>query len=277
LTPAPRADLDDASFAAIRELVEHVAGIQIPESKRAAIAARIRRDLVTHGGDGVPDWLRVIRNDVRFRDEFIEGLCTHETSFFREPAQFRSLEMDFVPRLDQSRIRVWSAGCSTGEEPFSIAMMLLDRFPVSSGVSVEVVATDLSRRALEAARKATWSMARAPQVPERYRKLYLLRGVGKHDGEMRATEQLRSVITFERLNLNDPVAAYLALGTFDFVFCRNVLIYFTAAAKRRAIAQLIERLAPSGVLLLGHSERLSNIDTAMQHVGPNMYRRRDVR
>lgn len=274
MTPAPRTELDDVAFAQIREVVEHVAGIQVPDSKRAAIAARIRRDLVIGGAEDVADWLRRVRGDARFRDEFIEGLCTHETSFFREPTQFRALEEEVLPRLNQSRVRVWSAGCSTGEEPFSIAMTLLDRFPPPM---VEVVATDLSRRALDAARSATWSMARAPQVPEHYRKVYMLRGVGRNDGEMRATDALRRVVTFERFNLNAPPAAYVALGTFDLIFCRNVLIYLTPDAKRRVIAQLVDRLAPSGILLLGHSERLSSGDARVRHVGPNMYVREDGR
>jgi chemotaxis protein methyltransferase CheR len=164
---------------------------------------------------------------------------------------------------------LWSAGCSSGEEPYSIAMLLLDHFPRHSGWQLEILATDLSTRILERAQSALWPIAKAQEIPEKYLKSYMLRGTGAQQGQMKAGAEIRSLIRFQRLNLNDE--RYPITGRFDAIFCRNVLIYFDTNSRRRVIDRLIDCLAPGGYLFVGHAESLTGITNRVRHVTPTVY------
>jgi len=166
-------------------------------------------------------------------------------------------------------VRVWSAACSTGEEPYSLAMTLLERLPRSAGWTVEILATDISTRVLERARAAVWPIAKASEIPVGRLKRFMLRGTGPQDGRMRAGPELREVVRFARLNLDADV--YPVQGLFDLVFCRNVLIYFRPETKARVLASLGARLAADGCLFLGHAESVTGLSTRLASVGPNVY------
>jgi chemotaxis protein methyltransferase CheR len=169
------------------------------------------------------------------------------------------------PRL----IRVWSAGCSTGEEPYSIAMTLLDHFPPSAGWQVEILATDLSSRVLDSARKAVWPIAKSVEIPHGYLKRFMLKGSGSQAHNMKAGPEILSVVRFERLNLNDE--CYAIGGRFDVIFCRNVLIYFDAQSRGRVIERLLNQLAPSGYFFLGHAETLNGVTERVRSIVPTIY------
>jgi chemotaxis protein methyltransferase CheR len=148
-------------------------------------------------------------------------------------------------------------------------MLLLDRFPPSSGWSAEILATDLSTKALAKARAAEWPIQRADEIPLPYRKTFMLKGTGANEGRMKAGQAIRSMIGFRRLNLNDEINS--VGGSWDLIFCRNVLIYFDAASRRRVLDGLLGRLAPDGFLFLGHAESLTGVTTRMRAVATNVY------
>jgi chemotaxis protein methyltransferase CheR len=167
------------------------------------------------------------------------------------------------------RIRAWSAACSTGEEPYSLAMTLLAHFPPSSGWTLEILASDLSTRALGQARAGLWSIDKAREIPERHLKAFMLRGRGPQEGVMKAGPEIRSLLRFQRVNLNQD--RYPVAGPFDLVFCRNVLIYFDVASKARVVHRLLDQLAPCGYLFLGHAESLTGLSGRVRSVGPTVY------
>ena len=184
---------------------------------------------------------------------------------------FRSLLPRFIDEaahgLRPRRVRIWSAACSTGEEPYSIAMLLFARLPADW--SIEILATDLSTKVLAKAAAATYPMQRLEHVPLDLRKAYLLRGVGSQDGKFRVVPRIRKLVEFRRENL-------IALESvpnryFDLVFCRNVLMYFSSETRRTVVEQLVDRLVPGGHLLVGHSETLHGFDPRLRTVVPTVY------
>jgi chemotaxis protein methyltransferase CheR len=150
-------------------------------------------------------------------------------------------------------------------------MALLHRFPTSAGWQIEVVATDLSNKVLAAARAALWPIDKAEDIPLHYRKEFMLRGTGNQTGKMKAGPEIREVVSFSRMNLND--AMYSVRGTFDFIFCRNVLIYFDRESKAKVVDRLMTHLAPDGCLFLGYAETTTTITDRLVSIGPNVYAR----
>jgi chemotaxis protein methyltransferase CheR len=205
----------------------------------------------------------------------INAICTNETHFFREPAQFSLMEASLIPRwideaehgLRRRRIRVWSAACSSGEEPYSVAMLLLDRLPPEW--TIEILATDLSTKALAKATAATYPMARLNDIPVSLRQPYLLRGVRDQEGRFRIAEPVRQLVDFQRLNLiGDSLPP---LDRFDLVLCRNVLMYFRQETRKMVVQRLVARLAQGGHLCVGHSESLHDFHPRLRTVVPTVY------
>jgi chemotaxis protein methyltransferase CheR len=210
----------------------------------------------------------------------LDCLCTNETQFFREPEHFEFLQQHVFPEwawraargLMSRRVRVWSAACSTGEEPYSLAMSLLSHFPPGSGWEVEVLATDLSTWALERARQGLWPVEKAASIPQPLLRAFMLQGVRSQAGWMQAGAQSRELLRFARVNLNDERG--WPAGPFELIFCRNVLIYFGAEARARTLRALLRRLPPTGYLFLGHAESLTGTTEPTRCVAPNIYRAR---
>jgi chemotaxis protein methyltransferase CheR len=269
--------LSDREFRAFQELIHAEAGIWLGPSKKALLLARLSRRLKELELSSFDDYFREVRRDPRERVQMLDYVSTNETRFFREPRQFDFLKEELLPRwsaaaaagLRPRRIRAWSAGCSTGEEPYSLAMVLLSHFPPEAGWDVEIVATDLSTRVLDRARAGLFSLKGAEDIPPPLLRRFMLRGTGGREGSMKAGPALRSVVRFARLNLHED--AYPP-GGFDLILCRNVLIYFDAAGKAGILARLGERLAAGGHLLLGHAESLGRTEGWVS-ARPNIYTR----
>ncbi len=269
--------VDDRQFARFQALVQREAGIWLSPAKRALLVARLSRRLRELGLSSYRQYYDLVAADPAERVRMLDCLATNETHFFREPRHFAFLAEEVYPRWHaealagaRSRtIRVWSAACSTGEEPFSLAMSLLRAFPNGSGFEIEILATDLSTHALERARAATWPIERSAEIPRADLEAFMLRGTGCETGRMMAGPEIRRLVRFARLNLNDP--SWPALGTFDLVFCRNVLIYFAPATKEEVVARLLRHLAPTGLLFLGHAESCSGAGHAVRSVLPTVY------
>ncbi|HEU4559295.1 MAG TPA: protein-glutamate O-methyltransferase CheR [Longimicrobium sp.] len=285
---APAADLRTPAmgpheFARFRALIYREAGIHLADCKQALLVGRLSRRLRELGLRSFGAYWRLVADggDPAERVRMLEAVCTHETHFFREPQHWAFLSGELFPRWRAQaaargrarRVRAWSAGCSSGEEPYSLAMTLLEHFPAAEGWSLEVVATDLSTRVLERAQAGIWPMTRGDDIPEPYRRRYMLRGRRTQEGMLAAGPALRRVVRFQQLNLNDP--EYDLAGRFDLVFCRNVLIYFDAASRAAAVNRLLDRLEPGGHLFLGHAESLSRVTARARHVLPTVYTRSD--
>jgi len=270
-------NLTTRDFRRFQALVQSEAGIFLSDQKRALLAGRLAPRMRALSMASFAAYYDRVWTDREELVRMIDAICTNETHFFREPKQFAFLEQQVLPSWRAAaeaggrakRIRVWSAGCSTGEEPYSIAMSLSWHLP---DWTAEIVATDLSTKVLERAAAGIWPLERAEEIPPHYRKTFMLRGRGPEEGKMAARPELSSMIRVVRLNLNDE--RYAIPGRFDLVFCRNVLIYFDAAAKRRVIDRLLDRLDPAGFLFLGHSETLSHVDR-VRAAGPTVYALKD--
>ena len=278
LEPATR-PVSDREFALFQKLIYRKAGIHLAPAKKALLEARLTRRLRELGLSSFEAYYRHIL-EVDHSDELIvllDRISTNETHFFREPKQFEFLENEVLPAWKERNrsaggtrhIRVWSAACSSGEEPYSLAMMLWDHFPPGSGWDFEILATDLSTRMLGAGSAGIWPIAKASEIPQDYLKKYMLKGTGEQSGNMKAGAELRSVVRFERLNLNDD--DYPVAGNLDLIFCRNVLIYFDTRSRARVIQRLVDRLAPNGFLFVGHAESLTGVTDRVRYVVPTIY------
>jgi chemotaxis protein methyltransferase CheR len=268
--------LTPREFRLFQALIQREAGIHLSEAKKVLVEGRLARRLRDLGLD-FADYYGLVESDPQEKVRMLDCICTNETHFFREPRQFEFLETHVFPEWSARaeagtmarRIRVWSAGCSTGEEPYSVAMAFLARFPPSSGWEIEVVATDLSTRVLDRAQAAVWPIEKAKEIPDSYLKAFMLRGSGPEEGRMKAGPLVRSRVRFQRLNLN--AEPFTFAGRFDLVFCRNVLIYFDAASKARVVGRLLERMEPHGYLFLGHAETVTGLGVRTRSVGPTVY------
>ncbi|MBK5260175.1 MAG: protein-glutamate O-methyltransferase CheR [Thermoanaerobaculia bacterium] len=266
--------MTDSEFRALRDFVYQHVGILMTEQKRELLTARLVRRVRTLGLDRFGAYLDVVERHRSERDEMIDRIVTNETKFFREPSQFDYLEKAIIPRWRADadarhrnrHVRVWSAGCSMGQEPYSIAMILLSELP---GWTVEVVATDISNRVLRQASEAVWPIDKATEIPRQHLEKYMLRGVRTQEGTMRAGEALRAVVRFKRLNLHETPPP--DLGSFDLIFCRNVLIYFDGKSRRVAVDRLLSHLRDDGHFFLGHSESLLNSGHPLRPVSPSVY------
>ena len=271
--------LAEREFRQFQALIYREAGIHLAECKHALLVGRLSRRIRELGLPSFGAYYERVADggDAAERVRMLDAICTHETHFFREPRHFEYLERTVFPRWKAEaqagrrtkRIRVWSAACSSGEEPYTLAMLLLEHFPAADGWDAEVLATDLSTRVLERARAGLWAMSKAHQIPQRLLKKYMLKGTRSQEGLMAASPELRARVRFARVNLND--ARYPVAGRFDLVFCRNVLIYFDAASRAGVVERLLEHVAPDGLFFLGHAETLNNVTTRARAVVPTVY------
>ncbi|MFZ5756499.1 MAG: CheR family methyltransferase [Pseudomonadota bacterium] len=281
LNPAPLEPISDKDFVRFQQLIYEEAGIFLSPVKKALLNGRLARRLRELGLHRFGDYYQRIVED-RSGGELVlllDAIATNETQFFREPRQFEYLEQIAYPVWEEAaaegrrsrHIRIWSAACSSGEEPYSLAMSLLSRFPADRGWSIEILASDISTRVLARAEDGIWPVSRAAHIPEALLKRYMLRGTGVHEGKMKAGAEVRAPLRFARINLND--AHYPVSGQPDAIFCRNVLIYFNHASRLRVIHRLLDMLAPGGLLFLGHAESLGGMSDRVRAVAPAVYQR----
>lgn len=276
--------MTDREFSLFQTLIYQAAGIYLSSVKKSLLVGRLTRRLRELGLHSFESYYRlVIEKGEEERVYLLDAISTNETHFFREPKQFEFLEQQLLPEWFREaasgrrprKIRVWSAGCSTGEEPYSLAMTLLGTFQTLRGGApaapwqIEILATDLSTRVLDRARKAVWPIEKAREIPPRYLQPFMLKGTGSQEGKIKAGPEIRSLIRFERLNLNEEV--YPPSEPFDLIFCRNVLIYFDAESKRRVIDRLLGFLPPAGHLFIGHAESLTGLADRVRSVLPTVY------
>jgi chemotaxis protein methyltransferase CheR len=267
--------LGDAEFEFIRHVVGENAGIALGPNKRQMVQGRLARRLRELRLSSYEQYCEHIR---RAGPEELVGLInaitTNVTSFFRENHHFDALREYMLPEAmrrnaESRRIRIWSAGCSTGEEAYSIAMILSD-VPQRAGWDSKILATDIDSDVIAFAREGIYPMDRVASLPpERLRRSFQ-KGVGAHAGEAVVKAQVRAFVAFRVLNL---LHTWPMRGPFDVIFCRNVMIYFDQATRDRLVGRLARMLAPDGYLCIGHAESIHNTDAPIQPVGKTIYRR----
>jgi len=273
---SPRS-ISSKEFYLFQALIYRELGIWLSDAKVGLLTARLSKRLRVLGLNRFSEYYERVNADIEERMTMFDVITTNETHFFREPVHFQFLEervfpiwqADATARRRDHVIRVWSAGCSTGQEAYSLAMILLDHFPNNHKWSIEIVATDISRRAIATAEEGVWSADKAREIPRRFLRRYTLRGLGEYHGKVKAAPSTR-IIRFARLNLNDP--SYPAwLGKFDLIFCRNVLIDFDMESRRRVLGRLLKHLSPDGLLFVGHAETLTSTNPSLRCVIPTVY------
>jgi len=272
--------LHEQDFALFQTFIHREAGIYLSDAKQSLLVARLSRRLRELGLHSFRKYYDLVTSEggEAERARMFDCISTNETGFFREPHHFEFIAREVIPRwtgmgAEGKRdrcVRAWSAGCATGEEPYTLAMVLLSKLPPSAGWHIRILATDLSNRALARARQGLWPLAKASDIPERYLKAFMLRGVRSQEGKMKAGPEIRAVVEFAQLNLNSD--SYPLSEKFDLIFCRNVLIYFHTSRRARKTSQIIGHLAPDGYLFLGHAETLHHLGaTSLGTVIPTVY------
>jgi chemotaxis protein methyltransferase CheR len=281
-TPAvpPSLAVSDRDFLRFQKLIYDEAGIFLAPVKKALLVGRLAKRLRELGLDSYGAYFERVLTDEAERIRMLDCICTNETHFFREPRHFEFLaERVFPAWRDEAdagrrarRLRVWSAACSTGEEPYTLAMVLLSAFP--TGWELEVLASDLSTKVLDRAAAGVWPLEKAKEIPEPYLKSFMLKGFGAQEGLMKAGPEIRELVRFARVNLVGE--GWPSGAPFDLVFCRNVLIYFDRKGKIAVVERLLERLDPRGYLFLGHAESLGGFTARARPVLPTVYQAQAV-
>jgi chemotaxis protein methyltransferase CheR len=270
-------------FNLYQTLIHHEAGIYLGPNKKSLVVGRLSRRLRDLGLSSFEEYYDLVTEggDTEERIRMLDHICTNETSFFRDHHPFDFIKQQVLPALEcqasngeRSReIRIWSCGCSTGEEPYSLAMLLLDHFPPSSGWTLNILATDLSTRALARAEAGIWPIEKAKTIPAQYLKRFMLRGHGSQTGQMKAGDEIRKLVRFERINL--MANGLSVVGNFDLILFRNVMIYFDMETKKRIVERLVDRLNPAGHIVVGLAESLNGLTNRVSRVAPGAHLRGD--
>jgi chemotaxis protein methyltransferase CheR len=268
-----------AVFQKFQQLIHEETGIWLGESKVALLCGRLSKRLRELGVTSLARYYELVAHADQHEERaaMINAITTNETRFFREPRQFEFLETRAIPRwvaqaeqgVRSKTIRVWSAGCSSGEEPYSLAMMLARYLPDEQGWNATLLATDISSRVIAQARVGIYSIGKSAEIPESFLKDFMLKGIGEQHGRMKVSPGIRAMVDFRELNLfSDP---YPPIEHFNAIFCRNVLIYFDLESKRKVVERLTRCLCGDGLLFVGQAENLSGIHVALRSLAPAVY------
>jgi chemotaxis protein methyltransferase CheR len=262
--------ITDQEFKQFQRFIYEAAGITLSSAKQALVSARLARRLQSWKLNSYGAYFCLLASgevpgEVQTA---LELLTTNETYFFREAKHFDLLrELALAARTRAQPFRVWSAASSTGEEAYSIAMVLADCL---DNVAWEVIGSDINTQVLEHARLGHYKLERTKRIPPAYLQQFCMRGVGPQQGTLLVERNLRNQVRFLVVNLNAPLPR---LGLFDVVYLRNVMIYFDVNTKRQVVGRILSVLKPAGHFVIGHSETLNGISDAVRPVAPSVYRR----
>jgi chemotaxis protein methyltransferase CheR len=272
-------ELSDIDFRRFSGLVYEKCGINLRQGKKELVRARLGRRLREGGFKDFKAYYRFLTED-ESGDELVmmlDAISTNLTSFFREARHFDFLTKEVLPTYmaDQAarhgnRLRFWSAGCSSGEEPYSLAIWLLEYFGDRAGHDITILATDISTKVLAKAKSGVYPAVRLEKIPNSVLRKYFHRGYGKHEGYFRVKPLLKEMIQFRRLNLIEP---FKFRRGFDLILCRNVMIYFDRSTQEALANKLYNVLREGGYLFVGHSETLTGINHRFKYISPSIYRK----
>ncbi len=270
-------DFTDADFEKIRVFVKDETGIKLSEGKKNMVYGRLSRRLRQVGLSKFSEYFDLVsgNKDKDERGQFINAITTNLTSFFREEHHFDFLKNDVVPRLMaenavSKKIRIWSAGCSTGEEPYSIAIALYESIPNIDKWDIKILATDLDTNVLAHGERGIYDIERISALSKTRKSTWFLKGKGGNSGSVKVDPRLQCLITFRQLNL---MGAWPMKGLFDFMFCRNVVIYFDKDTQRVLFDRYANLLTPTSNLFMGHSESMHNVCDRFGLIGNTIYKK----
>ncbi len=268
------AAIDDRFFDLLRKMILELSGIAIPQSKRYLLESRLAHRLRATGCASFEEYYYLLRYGTTKEPEqvrMIESITTNETFFFREPTHLCAFREEILPALmetrraeGQSTIRIWSAACSTGEEPYTLAMVLHEMASDVSGMQIQILASDINESVIRSARRAIYGENALRHLPATMRRDYFVAA----DHGVRLRDDIKAAVRFANLNLLDRERLMLLQGM-DIIFCKNVLIYFDLAVRRAVVANLYDVLAPGGILIIGQTESLHDISRSFIPVRVN--------
>jgi chemotaxis protein methyltransferase CheR len=269
--------LTATEFSKIAKLVYTHSGINLEPCKKIMLESRLNKRLRANQLTSLEDYLRLVTSKEGAAAELvnmIDVVTTNKTDFFREPHHFDFLTEALLPQLmlsGQRNLKVWSSACSSGEEPYTLAMVLQEFAVREPGFSYEILASDISTSILQKAANAIYNADRAIDIPEHLRKKYLLKSKDASSPRVRIVPPLRTKVTFENINLMD---SEIQVGQMDVIFCRNVLIYFDRETQLKVIQNLLKKLKKGGILFIGHSESLHFFDLPLKQIKPTIFQKK---
>lgn len=270
--------LTDDEFKRLSALIYKESGIKLPPIKKVMLQCRLQKRLKHLNIGSFKAYIDYLFSREGFDSEIIHMLdvvSTNKTDFFREPAHFEFLTEELLPEYYKANksgtLKVWSAGCSSGEEPYTLAMVLFEFAESHPGFNFTIYATDISTRILQTAIDAVYKEEKVEGIPLTLKRKYMLRSKDRTNPTIKMAPHVRSKVTFARLNLMD--SSYDTKDLYDIVFCRNVLIYFDRNTQEAVINKLCQRIKPNGYLILGHSESILNMDVPLKQIKPTIYRK----
>ena len=269
--------LSQQNFERFARFITRELGIKMPCSKLTMVQSRLLRRVRELGLENLDQYSEYFfASSASEREHFISAITTNKTDFFREPDHFHFLKNTVLPSIASATrglgcVKVWSAACSSGEEPYTLAMILTEFARQERGMDFTILATDVSLKVLEQARSAVYAEALIDPVPPELRRKYLLRSKNSAEALVRIVPELRQKISFHCLNFMDE--SYGVKNRFDVIFLRNVLIYFEKDTQEEVVNKLCRNLVPGGYLFIGHSESLAGMDVPLQCVGPAIFRK----
>lgn len=266
-------------FESFQQLIYSESGIWLANSKKALLCGRLGRRLRALQVATLGDYHDLVTQPEQHAERLlmIEAITTNETHFFREPKHFEFLALEMVPRWRakatqrqrSKTVRIWSAGCSSGEEPYSVAMLLAAELAGGDGWDSQILATDISSRVLAKACTGIYSIGKAADIPREFLHRFMLKGIAGQQGQMKVSREIQQVVQFGRINLSQ--GPYPIGVPFDLILCRNVLIYFDNNSKRRVVNNLAKCLSADGLLLIGHAENLNGLTSSVRSLAPTIY------
>lgn len=268
-------DLTDRQFNAISTLVKELCGIDLHDGKKELVKARLAKRIHALRMEDFSQYIEFIGTEAGQAEilSMLDALSTNLTYFFRETPHFDLLRQQVVPEMMRRhardhKLRIWSAGCSSGEEPYSIAIVMNEVVKDTRIWDTQILATDLSRRMLDLARRGVYSRERFHETPPRAIVENFTCLHGEEPKQYQINESVRRMVTFARLNL---MASWPMRGPFDAIFCRNVMIYFDKPTQNRLVGRFWDLLTPGGLLFIGHSESLSGVPNQFKYIQPTVY------
>ena len=269
--PITSFELRDEQFARIKQLLYKDCGIDLKAGKEGLVKSRLSKRLRILGIDSFEAYLEYVEKDEAQQELYtlVDAMTTNKTSFFREKQHFDFLARQLLPQWkSRNKMRIWSAACSSGEEPFTLGMVLGENLPDIASMDVRILATDISDRVLKVARAGVYDQERVDEVPAQLRQKYFTCVERRPPRRYEVDASLKSLVRFARLNL---MSSWPIQGPFDAIFCRNVMIYFDKKTQAGLIRRFYDLLRPGGHLFVGHAESLTGISHSFRYVQPALY------
>src|SRR3989339_290104 len=273
-----QAKLSQSEFDRLSKFIFEQSGIKLPQVKLIMLQSRLQKRLKELNFTTYKEYIDYVFSAIGLENEIVHMLdvvSTNKTDFYREPVHFEFLETELLPQLfklhGRGTFKVWSAGCSSGEEPYTLAIVLQEFKEKNPGFDYQVLATDISTQMLQTGANAVYKEEKISIIPLSIKKKYFLRSKDHNDPRVRVVKTLRDKVSFQRLNFMDNT--YQVNDQFDIIFCRNALIYFERENQEMVINKLCQKLKPEGFFLLGHSESITNMNVPLKSIKPTIFKK----